>query len=453
MADPEEEDIGDYNDEDLFGSDSNDESAGAGSGAAAAPGSRGDDEPVPSSQEKPPSQGSQRAPSSQEKAASEKAPSLGAGEGEDDISEEELFGSEAGSDRDGGPEPDEAELFGSEGEDADDKAKPDEEGVPAPGTAVPSEISEMDERDIFGDVSDDEPEKEEDICITRRPAPPTNREFVTLRLPNVLAVDLTAFRGKESIPQSMLEGYKEFNDTRLRPVLKLLAPENCVRWRFKKGADGEILTDETGRPQYESNSRIVEWEDGSRTMYVGAESFDITDYDDKHLGVFEENSKDMYVCHGLVRKRYVATPRSMVSKTHEMLKSAQYRKYEPVRRSLLMTGDDREEAQKALEEGLRNEAEKQKERQKKAAADSGMQGMSVGFLEDDDAAIGPSLQDLKRSSKAGDGVRPAKRAKSDRSSKSSPAGRAAGSSSHKSSPASGPSSAPATPPELAVGER
>eukprot|EP00930_Biecheleria_cincta_P085928 TRINITY_DN75292_c0_g1_i1.p1 TRINITY_DN75292_c0_g1~~TRINITY_DN75292_c0_g1_i1.p1 ORF type:complete len:439 (-),score=97.01 TRINITY_DN75292_c0_g1_i1:131-1447(-) len=438
MADPEEEDIGDYNDEDLFGSDSNDESAGAGSGTApAAPGSKGDDNAVPSSQEKPPSQGShhsQEKPASQ--ASQEKAPSLAADDGEDEISEEELFGSEAES------EPDEAELFGSEGEDGDDKAKPAEEGLPAPGTAVPSEISEMDERDIFGDVSDDEPEKEEDVCITRRPAPPTNREFVTLRLPNVLAVDLTSFRGKESIPQSMLEGYKEFNDTRLRPVLKLLAPENCVRWRFKKGADGEILTDETGRPQYQSNSRIVEWEDGSRTMYVGAESYDITDYPDKNLGVFEENSKDMYVCHGLVTKRFVATPRSMVSKTHDMLKSAQYRKYEPVRRSLLMTGDDRDESQRALEEGLRVEAEKQKERQKKASEDAGLPGMSVGFLEDDDAAIGPSLQDLKRQSRGGAGARPAKRAKSDKDSKSSPA--------------SGPSSAPASPAVsagLGAGER
>ena len=79
--------------------------------------------------------------------------------------------------------------------------------------------------------------------------------------------------------------------------------------------------------------------------------------------IFESSSKDVHVCHGkLTRKplgvyfkghedvRFIATAASMESASHDMrlvllslslkrerLKKSQYRKYEPVRRSLLMT--------------------------------------------------------------------------------------------------------------------
>merc|ERR1719188_1474554 len=94
-----------------------------------------------------------------------------------------------------------------------------------------------------------------------------------------------------SIAQSALEGFKEFTNTQNKAIIRLLNPENCIRWRFKKGPDGHNLTDEDGRPQYEANSRIVEWEDGSKTLYIGKESFDVSEIEDRVL-LFEENSQD-----------------------------------------------------------------------------------------------------------------------------------------------------------------
>lgn len=305
----------------------------------------------------------------------------------DDVDEKELFGSE-----DEGPDIDEKQLFGSD----------DEQAPPATGgEAVPPsepEASELDEREIFGDVSDDEPEKVEDVILRRRPAPTDDREIMTLRLPNVLSVEKSAFRA-DNIPPHLLEGYKEYVNTRNIQVVKLLNPENCVRWRFKKGPDGQNLTDEDGRPQYESNSRVVEWEDGSRTLYVGKEAFNMSEIDDKVI-LFEENSADIHVCHGILRKRLVATPTSLRSETHDSLKRSQYRKNAPLRRSLLLSQEEQMEAKQLYE--LEMEQKKRQEARPKRAAEAGAGEITAAFLEEDQpqASAGPSVLDVKRQYKS-----------------------------------------------------
>lgn len=316
------------------------------------------------------------------------------GEDEDDLDEKELFGSE-----DEGPEIDEKALFGSDEEEPGEPAAPAAPAAPpAPGSVpdqvAPSEPSELDEKEIFGDVSDDEPEKAEDVVLRRRPAPSDDREFLSLRLPNVLSVEKSAFKA-DSIPQSLLEGYKEFKNTRDMQVVKLLNPENCLRWRFKKGPDGQNLTDEDGRPLYESNSRIVEWEDGTRTLFVGREVFNMSEIQDK-IVLFEENSQDISVCHGIVGKRLVATPRSLASATHESLKKSQFRKYEPLRRSLLLSQEEQAETKQLYE--LEMEQKRRQEQKQKRATDPGRAEITAAFLEEDQPEVvaGPSVLDVKR---------------------------------------------------------
>lgn len=303
----------------------------------------------------------------------------------DDVDEKELFGSD-----DEAPDIDEKALFGSE----DEAAEPAAPGAAAK-EAAPSEPSELDEREIFGDVSDDEPEKVEDVILRRRPAPSDDREFMSLRLPNVLSVEKSPFRA-DSLPQALLEGYKEFKTTRDTQAVKLLNPENCVRWRFKKGPDGQNLTDEDGRPLYESNSRIVEWEDGSRTLYVGAEAFNMSEISDKVV-LFEENSQDIQVCHAVMQKRLIATPVSLRSATHDSLKKSQFRKVEPVRRSLLLSQEEQAEAKQLYE--LEMEQKKRQEARPKRAAEAGAGEITAAFLEEDHpeaSTAGPSVMDVKR---------------------------------------------------------
>jgi len=314
----------------------------------------------------------------------------GGDDDDDDIDERDLFGS-----GDEGPEIDEKELFGSDDEAAQQPRPDTVDASAAPGEEPPPETepSEMDEREIFGDLSDDEPERIEDVILRRRPAPSDDRSFISLRLPNVLSVEKTPFH-RDRIPQSMLEGYKEFKNTRDMQVIKLLNPENCLRWRFKKGPTGQNLTDEDGRPQYESNSRIVEWEDGSRTLLVGKEVFNCSEITDKVI-LFEENSQDIHVCHGISKSRLIATPRSLQSATHEALKRSQFRKYEPLRRSLLLSPEDQVET-KQLQE-LEQEQKRRQELKQRRTADVGRAEITAAFLEED---AGPSVLDVKKQYKS-----------------------------------------------------
>lgn len=307
--------------------------------------------------------------------------------GSPDIDEKELFGSE-----DEGPEMDEKELLGSENEMAIVPHDKDLAIKEASKEVAESEPSTMDEREIFGDLSDEEADKVEDVILRRRPAPSDDRVFKLLRLPNILSIEKQAFR-RDSIPQHQLEGYKEYINTAGKLVVKLLTPESCVRWRFKKGPDGENLTDEDGRPQYETNTRIVEWEDGSRTMHVGSETYMMSEIDDS-VFLFEENSQDIHVCHGFVNKRLVATPRNLSSATHDALKRAQYRKFEANRRSLLMSQEEQMESKQLHE--LEQEQRRRQEAKRKKNLNQGGQAMDAAFLEDQPIGVGASVADVKR---------------------------------------------------------
>ncbi|CAJ1460574.1 unnamed protein product [Effrenium voratum] len=313
--------------------------------------------------------------------------------------EEDVLGDLFGS-SDEGEGLGEDDLFGSA-----DEAEPEASAEQAPTSAPPrsvsvrSEISEMDEREIFGDVSDDEPEKELSVDVIERHLP--LGDLVSMRLPNVISFDEKEYRGLDSIEDEMLEGYIEYKNMRGQNAMRLLNPENCVRWRYEEDEYGNTVLDDGGKGVYESNTRMVEWEDGSWTLFVGSEPFHVEQITDKNP-IFEENSKDVYVCHGSIARKFIATPRSMDSTSHEMLKKSQYRKYEPVRRSLLMTEADSLEARQVLD----MERETRKTREKRPADGP---AMTAGFLEDDAFADGPSATDIKKQYLG----RPAKRPKSE----------------------------------------
>uniref|UniRef100_A0A7S1EZN1 RNA polymerase-associated protein LEO1 n=1 Tax=Noctiluca scintillans TaxID=2966 RepID=A0A7S1EZN1_NOCSC len=324
----------------------------------------------------------------------------------DAFDERDLFGSDV--DEPFGEDIDEKDLFGSENENDMASSAPMTKHKTATDdrdesrSVMSSEVmSSMDERDIFGDVSDEEDEKVEDVVLRRRPAPTEDRNFVTMRLPNVLSVEKTPFDPKH-LASAVKSGYKVFKDTQGKDVIRLLNPANCVRWRFKKGADGQILTDEDGCPQYESNSRLVEWEDGSRTLHVGSEAFNIHSIPDEVL-LFEENSQDIHVCHGFVRSRFIPTPTSVKSSTHDVLKSAQYNKFEPILRSLLISPQEMEESKQVYE--LEMEQRKRQHAKRMRAAESMADGAEItaAFLEDDQplagGGVGPSVAAIKQAYK------------------------------------------------------
>lgn len=332
----------------------------------------------------------------------------------DDPDEEDLFGSE--DEATGAPaqlaDDDERDLFGSEaGSDVEGAppmpsvptAEPSQPaaGTPREGAPSEAELSEMDERDIFGDMSDEEmPDKTEDVVVRNRPKPDSSADFITVRLPNVLNFEKKPFRpfSEKSLSESLL-GFVESQSTMNSEVIKLLNPENVIRWRFQRDNDGNIMKDPvTGGTLYESNSRIVEWEDGSKTLYVGKEAFNCAMVPDQTL-LFEENSRDIHVCHGRIHQRMIATPIDLQSKTHDALKLAQFRKFMPKSRTNIMTLGDSIAFQK------RNQALRDAEAgapAKKPRIEGDAPGPTVKWLEDDDvpAGQGESVKDIKKAMKS-----------------------------------------------------
>lgn len=248
--------------------------------------------------------------------------------------------------------------------------------------------------------------------MTERMMPAADKDLISIRLPNMLSFDDAQYLGMESITDTLMEGYKEYKNTRGQNVVSLQNPENCVRWRLEQDEYGNNVLDSTGRPVHESNCRLVQWEDETWTLFVGDEPFHITEVAERNP-IFEVNSQDVYVCHGAISNKFIATPRSMESASHDMLKKSQYRKHEPVRRSLLMTETETAEARQVLD--MERENRKLREsRQKRALGDTALPAMTAGFLEDDQSVHGPSIADLKRQYREEAG-RPAKRPKQDES--------------------------------------
>jgi RNA polymerase-associated protein LEO1 len=257
----------------------------------------------------------------------------------------------------------------------------------------------MDEEDIFGrDLSDDEvmdDKKElEEVVLRRRPMPSTNREFAAMRIPNILTIERKPFNPLK-FSEDVRNGFKELKTTQAKQAVQLMNPENVIRWRFKKSEEGQILTGDDGRPQYESNSRIVEWEDGSRTLFVGGEAFNVNDIPDR-IVLFEENTQEASVCHGFINTRLVATPRSLDSVTHEQVKRAQFGKFEPTSRSLLINTDDQVFLKQQQE--LQRERDKEKEKRERKMLKVGVEEskLNAAFLESDDEPIGPSVKRPKQ---------------------------------------------------------
>lgn len=366
---PPKSPIVDMEEKDLFGSESEDDAAAPAATAAAAP--------AGSAPAAPPGA----------------APADLFGEAsEDNMDERDLFGTD-----DEGGDVDEKDLFGSEddGEAAPPAASMPEAGVPAPPSRASTiEPSEMDEEDIFGrDLSDDEVEDKkelEEVVLRQRPFPSTGRQFAALKIPNILSIERKPFNPLK-FSEDVRNGYKTITNTAGKQTFQLLNPENCIRWRFKKNEDGHMLTSDDGRPLYESNSRVVEWEDGSRTLYVGSEAYPL-DTMPENVVLFEENSQEVNVCHGFIHTRLVAVPRSVDDLAHKNTKIAQFNKFEPNSRSLLINTDDQAylRQQQALERDHQKDKEKREARMLKAGVDT---KMNAAFLEsDDDGGDGPSVK-------------------------------------------------------------
>jgi len=96
---------------------------------------------------------------------------------------------------------------------------------------------------------------------------PSLAQVTLVRMPRIVGTAPAAF-DRSTYDESAENAY-------LKSMDRSSASETLVRFRFKRDAAGAVLTDAEGRPERESNARVVEWQDGSLTLHVGKEVFSL----------------------------------------------------------------------------------------------------------------------------------------------------------------------------------
>lgn len=143
-------------------------------------------------------------------------------------------------------------------------------------------------------------------------------EMHLLRLPNFLNIEPHPFHPATYEDEAARETLDEEGRMRLK-----LRVENTIRWRFRRtlnedGTEGDIERDEHGEPVRESNARVVKWSDGSLSLHLGDEIFDVNvapltgNYE--HLFVRQGNG---LVGVGIFRTKLGIRPHSTDSQTHK----------------------------------------------------------------------------------------------------------------------------------------
>ncbi|KAK3586624.1 hypothetical protein CHS0354_029505 [Potamilus streckersoni] len=92
-----------------------------------------------------------------------------------------------------------------------------------------------------------------------------------VKLPNFLSVETRPF-DRDTYEDEIDEDEVLDEEGRARCKLKV---ENTMRWRTVKDEEGNELKDEFDKPVRESNAKIVRWSDGSMSLHLGDEIFDV----------------------------------------------------------------------------------------------------------------------------------------------------------------------------------
>ncbi|CAG5121753.1 unnamed protein product, partial [Candidula unifasciata] len=238
-------------------------------------------------------------------------------------------------------------------------------------------------------IDDDEENKEEE--------PPENRIEVEIprivtdlgsslhyvKLPNFLSVDTRPYDG-ETYEDEVDED--EVLDEEGRARLKLRV-ENTIRWRKKLDQEGNEIKEDNGQAQKESNARIVKWSDGSMSLHLGDEIFDVYSMplqgDFNHLFVRQGTGLQGQ---SVFKTKLVFRPHSTESFTHrKMTMSLADRSTKTQKVKILpMTGLDpeanRSEMIKKEEEKLRASIRRESQ-QKRTREKSHGRGLTASYLE------------------------------------------------------------------------
>mmetsp|Transcript_10673 Transcript_10673/g.26962 ORF Transcript_10673/g.26962 Transcript_10673/m.26962 type:complete len:475 (+) Transcript_10673:128-1552(+) len=156
-------------------------------------------------------------------------------------------------------------------DDSDDDEEFDDAGAVVGSSAPPSAKKTSESEEPVGGASDT-PKKErinrtQNASVLEAERPEDGTSLHMTKLPNVVAIQPNAFDEADYDEKEEEEQYKGYM-------------HNMIRWRYKKDQNGALVREgEDKQLVRESNTKMVKWSDGSFTLHIGNEAFDIQNVD------------------------------------------------------------------------------------------------------------------------------------------------------------------------------
>jgi len=226
------------------------------------------------------------------------------------------------------------------------------------------------------------------------------REIHFVKLPNFLSVESRPF-DQDTYEDEMEDGEQQDEEGRTRLKLKV---ENTIRWRQER--------DKEGQPVIQSNARMVKWSDGSYSLHLGNEIFDV------HKQPLQSDFNHLFIRQGtglqgqaVFRTKLSFRPHSVDSHTHKKMTLSMADRSTKSNQIKVIShvGHNPDEGrwerirkeEQGLREALRKDASKKRVKEKGAS-----QGLSGGYLEDedDDEEGAVSIAKIKAKYKSGGGA-------------------------------------------------
>ncbi|KAL2493044.1 Protein LEO1-like protein [Abeliophyllum distichum] len=169
-----------------------------------------------------------------------------------------------------------------------------------------------------------------EVSTRHPPADPDNMRIV--RLPNIVGIDPRPFH-----PSTYVE--QDFFATDNSGSRRRIPSKNIIRWRPVKNRDGTTSV--------ESNARFVSWSNDSLQLYIGEESFDVSEQDaqDIEMHLFLKTEEGILQSQGRITKRMQIMPSSITSDSHRTLSAlvdARHKKVNRVKNYIADTEPERE---------------------------------------------------------------------------------------------------------------
>ncbi|KAG0681404.1 hypothetical protein C6P40_003648 [Pichia californica] len=215
------------------------------------------------------------------------------------------------------------DLFGDDDDDDDDEVENDEEVNNKKISGV--DVDDGSENEANSDDDEDEEveaEEEEiqaaDLTLERHPRShqPKDNHAYNFPLPRFLFVDPTPFTSNV-FEEQLKDFISELNTEesfKSSIQFKKLQLNNTIRWRYAKTKSNELFK--------QSNANIIEWEDGSMSLKLGNEYFDIkTKKNDDNILAFKTPGENLLMSVMDMDKSIQILPPSMNSKAHQILAS------------------------------------------------------------------------------------------------------------------------------------